>query len=119
MRRAWYLADPEQECSLAILEGELGCRVMLLDGGSVEGLEAVEELELSEEHLGAAFGDTTKVQSVPVSQPASQALVYAFVHVSPSCPSTVGPAYTKTCLLLRNWPASSVRQSSRKGGSRP
>lgn len=61
--RAWYLSDPEQECSAAILEGELGCRLLLSggDAGVVEGLEPVDELELSEEHMGAAFGDTIKV----------------------------------------------------------
>lgn len=60
--RAWYLSDPEQECSPAILEGGLGCRLLLsVDGGGMEGLEPVGELELSEAHLGAAFGDTVKV----------------------------------------------------------
>lgn len=62
--RAWYLSDPEQECSPAILEEELGCRLLSLsgDGGGVEGgLKPVDELELSEEHLGGAFGDTVKV----------------------------------------------------------
>lgn len=62
--RAWYLADPEQECSLAILEEELGCAVkQSVDGGSKDrdvagGLVCVEEVEVSEEHLGAAFADT-------------------------------------------------------------
>lgn len=66
--RAWYLADPEQECSLAILEGELGLTVMQQDsqkdGDAVtKGLVLVEEVEVSEEHLGAAFADTVQVSS--------------------------------------------------------
>lgn len=60
--RAWYLADPEQECSAAILEEELGCRLIVSGGdGVLKGLESVAEVELSEEHLGGAFGDTVKV----------------------------------------------------------
>lgn len=61
--RAWFLSDPEQECTAAILE-ELGASV----GPAKEvlaktGMEAAvaEVVELSEEHLGAAFGETVKV----------------------------------------------------------
>lgn len=60
--RAWYLSDPAQECSLAILEGELGCRVLV--GDVAGGMQLIDELELSEEHLGAAFGDTVKVSGI-------------------------------------------------------
>lgn len=56
------MAEPEQDCSLAILEGELGCRVVAGGGaGGQQGLDLVEEVEVSEEHLGPAFGDTVKV----------------------------------------------------------
>lgn len=67
--RAWYLADPEQECSVAILEGELGFTVRQESKGGdavVEDLAFVEEVEVSEEHLGAAFADTVQVSSATV-----------------------------------------------------
>jgi hypothetical protein len=53
--RAWYLTTPEQACSAAILT-ELG-----VHEGLNGGLEAVEALELSREHLGAAFQETVQV----------------------------------------------------------
>eukprot|EP00624_Nannochloropsis_granulata_P002521 evm.model.NODE_22727_length_20415_cov_19.983492.5 len=60
--RAWFLSDPEQECTAAILQ-ELGAFV----GPAKEALATTkmeaavgETMELSEDHLGAAFAETVK-----------------------------------------------------------
>jgi len=61
--RAWFLSDPEQECTAAILQ-ELGaCVGPAKEALATTGMEAVvgETMELSEEHLGAAFAETVKV----------------------------------------------------------
>jgi len=61
--RAWFLSDPEQECTAAILQ-ELGaCVGPAKEVLATTGMEAAvgETMELSEEHLAAAFADTVKV----------------------------------------------------------
>lgn len=60
--RSWYLHDPEQQCSVAILQ-ELGLHV----GPSTNdffpglGLSSIETLELSPNHLGQTFKATMQV----------------------------------------------------------
>jgi len=64
--RAWFLSDPEQECTAAILQ-ELGaCVGPAKEVLATTGMEAAvgETMELSEEHLEAAFADTVKVSLV-------------------------------------------------------
>lgn len=64
--RAWFLSNPEQECTAAILQ-ELGaCVGPAKEVLATTGMEAAvgETMELSEEHLGAVFADTVKVSLV-------------------------------------------------------
>jgi len=53
--RSWYLRDPAEQCSVAILE-ELGLGVVVGDG-----LGMIETLELSAAHLGSTFIATLNV----------------------------------------------------------
>ena len=64
--RAWFLSDPEQECTAAILQELVACVGPAKEVLATTGMEAVvgETMELSEEHLGAAFADTITVSLV-------------------------------------------------------
>ncbi len=77
--RAWYVSDPGQEATPAILE-ELGATV----GQGKPALANMlgEEMELSEEHLGPVFAETVKVRAVALGVGHRDAFLLPLPHPS-------------------------------------